>query len=267
MRGQGRSRMRRFAPLSACAALCLLLAQCSNSHVDPRYGVSASPRVVEAGEPVPKGGGTYRVGTPYVVAGRTYVPEDNRHYRAEGLASWYGEDFHGRLTANGEVYDVAAISAAHPTLPLPSYVRVTNLLNHRSLIVRVNDRGPYHSERLIDVSGRAAQLLEFRRRGTTFVRIEYLGPAPMQGSDDRVLEATLRQDRPAPAPNFARSAARSDGIPQGRALPPAPPPPRIAANASPEIVPEVTGSRAASYAGAAPARDGIDQLLNGRGLY
>ena len=126
---------------------------------------SASPRVVELGQPVPKGGGAYRVGKPYQVAGRTYTPEENGRYRAEGLASWYGDDFHGRLTANGEVYDMEAISAAHPTLPMPSYVRVTNLASHKSLIVRVNDRGPYHANREIDVSARAAELLGFRGHG------------------------------------------------------------------------------------------------------
>ena len=143
-----------------------MVANCASSgkfsRIDPKYGVSSSPRVVAFGEPVPKGGGTYRVGKPYTVAGRVYVPEENPHYRAEGLASWYGDDFHGRLTANGEVFDMASLSAAHPTLPLPCYARVTNLSNGRSLIVRVNDRGPYHGNRLIDVSNKAAELLEFQ---------------------------------------------------------------------------------------------------------
>ena len=126
---------------------CLALANCSNGQmagkVDPRYGVAASARVVEPGQPVPKGGGVYRIGQPYDVAGRVYVPEENINYSAVGMASWYGDDFHGRYTANGEVFDMHGISAAHPTLPLPSYVRVTNLANSRSIIVRVNDRGPY----------------------------------------------------------------------------------------------------------------------------
>ena len=135
------------------------------SRVDPKYGVSSSPRVVAFGEPVPKGGGTYRVGKPYTVAGRVYVPEEDTGYRAEGMASWYGDDFHGRLTANGEVFDMASLTAAHPTLPMPSYARVTNLSNGKSLIVRVNDRGPYHGNRLIDVSNRAAELLEFKGNG------------------------------------------------------------------------------------------------------
>src|SRR5215831_4748013 len=102
----------------AAAAACLFVANCSTSgkfasQVDPKYGVSSSPRVVELGEPVPKGGGTYRVGKPYVVAGKVYVPEEDVNYRQEGLASWYGDDFHGRLTANGEVFDMAALTAAH----------------------------------------------------------------------------------------------------------------------------------------------------------
>ncbi|MFK8251245.1 septal ring lytic transglycosylase RlpA family protein [Ancylobacter terrae] len=163
--------------------------------------MTASPRVVAMGQPVPKGGGAYRVGKPYQVAGKTYVPNENTRYRAEGIASWYGEDFHGRLTANGEVFDMESIAAAHPTLPMPSYVRITNLNNGRSMIVRVNDRGPYHSDRVIDVSQRAADLLGFKARGTARVKVEYAGRAPIEGSDDGKLAATLRQDGVAPLPS------------------------------------------------------------------
>jgi rare lipoprotein A len=149
--------------------------------------------VVEPGEPVPKGGGRYSVGKPYVIAGKTYVPEDNAEgYSATGIASWYGEDFHGRKTSNGEIFDMHSIAAAHPTLPLPSYVRVTNLKNNRSLIVRVNDRGPFHEGRVIDVSVRAAQLLGFYDTGTTRVKLDYVGKASLGGSDDAKLAATLR---------------------------------------------------------------------------
>src|SRR5512134_3603205 len=167
---------------SAVALGCAALANCSSSdkltsRIDPKYGVAASPRVVEPGEPVPKGGGAYRIGKPYMVAGRMYVPEENGRYRQEGLASWYGDDFHGRLTANGEIFDMESISAAHPTLPMPSYVRVTNLANRKSLIVRVNDRGPYHANRVIDVSSRAADLLGFKHHGVARVRVEYVAPA------------------------------------------------------------------------------------------
>jgi len=171
---------------------------------------------------VPKGGGTYRVGKPYVVSGRTYVPEENPHYRAEGLASWYGEDFHGRLTANGEVFDMGSVTAAHPTMPIPSYARVTNLSNGKSLIVRVNDRGPYHGNRLIDVSTRAAELLDFKGNGIAKVRVEYVGRAPLEGSDDRQLMATLRTGEPAPSPSMVRIASAQPFVPEvpspGRAI-------------------------------------------------
>lgn len=169
--------------------------------------------MVGLGEPVPKGGGTYRVGKPYTVAGRMYVPEEDVNYRAEGMASWYGDDFHGRLTANGEVFDMASLTAAHPTLPIPSYARVTNLGNGKSLIVRVNDRGPYHGNRLIDVSNRAAELLDFKGNGIARVRVEYVARAPLEGSDDRQLVATLRTGEPAPSPSSVRVASARSFVP------------------------------------------------------
>jgi rare lipoprotein A len=207
--------------------MCLALANCASSgkfagRVDPKYGVSSSPRVVALGDPVPKGGGTYRVGKPYMVGGRMYVPEEDVNYHEEGLASWYGDDFHGRLTANGEVFDMDSLSAAHPTLPMPCYARVTNLANGKSLIVRVNDRGPYHGNRLIDVSNKAAELLEFKGNGVARVRVEYVARAPLEGSDDRQLLATLRTGAPAPAPSLVRVASARPFVPEslssGRAM-------------------------------------------------
>lgn len=234
-RGKGREPSSRIAQFGAIALACVALAGCSSStskltsRLDPKYGVSASPRVIEPGQPVPKGGGVYRVGKPYVVGGQTYTPEENRRYRNEGLASWYGDDFHGRLTANGEIYDMEGISAAHPTMPMPSYARVTNLSSGKSLIVRVNDRGPYHANREIDVSAKAADLLGFKRSGTARVRVEYVGAAPIEGTDDRQLIATLREGAPAPVPagvmvasnrflpNFGRPPAVSGApLPQER---------------------------------------------------
>jgi rare lipoprotein A len=211
----GISRTRRHARFGVLGVIGLLLANCSGSFgsLDPRYGVSSSPRVVAPGDPVPKGGGSYRVGAPYVVGGKTYVPEDNPHYRAEGVASWYGSDFHGRLTANGEVFDRESMSAAHATLPLPSYVRVTNISNHKSVIVRINDRGPYAGNRLIDVSERAASLLGFYGSGLAPVRVEYVGRAPLEGSDDMMLMATLRENgEPAPSPSLVRVASAGKGF-------------------------------------------------------
>ena len=211
-----------MARSAVAVAACLVLANCGSagkfaSRLDPKYGVSSSPRVVAMGEPVPKGGGTYRVGKPYTVAGRVYVPEEDPHYRAEGMASWYGDDFHGRLTANGEVFDMTSLTAAHPTLPIPCYARVTNLSNGKSLIVRVNDRGPYHGNRLIDVSNKAAELLEFKGRGVAKVRVEYVARAPLEGSDDRQLLATLRTGVPAPSPSLVRVASARSFVPESSA--------------------------------------------------
>ncbi|MFG1395632.1 septal ring lytic transglycosylase RlpA family protein [Roseixanthobacter pseudopolyaromaticivorans] len=200
------SRLRIWRGTLSLGAICLLLAGCSSANklgstIDPKYGVSASPRVVADGQPVPKGGGAYRIGKPYVIAGRTYVPAENPNYKAEGIASWYGDDFHGRLTANGEVFDRGSISAAHPTLPMPCYVRVTNLNNNHSIIVRVNDRGPYHQNRVIDVSHRTADLLGFSGKGVAKVRVEYVARAPLDGSDDRKLSASLSINEPAQVPS------------------------------------------------------------------
>ncbi|HYA79311.1 MAG TPA: septal ring lytic transglycosylase RlpA family protein [Methylocystis sp.] len=160
---------------------------------DPRLGVKSSPRLYAEGEEIPPGGGRYQVGKPYTVAGKTYYPSE-KPYAAVGAASWYGSDFHGRLTANGEVFDRNSLSAAHPTMPLPSYARVTNLRNGHSIIVRVNDRGPYHGRRVMDVSQRVAQALDFHRDGTTTVKVEYLGRADLAGSDNARLLASLRTD-------------------------------------------------------------------------
>jgi rare lipoprotein A len=207
--------------LAACTALCgigVLLAGCANQdrvaqgapsvdRFNSRYGVSSSPRVVEDGRPVPRGGGAYRVGRSYTVGGRRYTPYEKREGHTEtGIASWYGRQFHGRLTANGEVYDMHTLSAAHRTMPMPSYARVTNLTNGHSLVVRVNDRGPFHGNRVIDLSARASNMLDFRGRGLARVRVDYIGRAPLEGSDDRMLLATLRTDgSAAPRPSMTSS--------------------------------------------------------------
>jgi len=182
--------------IAGVTAIALTAANCSSNvrgGIDPKYGVAPSPKVVADGQPIPKGGGRDMVGKPYTVAGRTYVPNETPR-ASEGLASWYGSNFHGRMTANGEVFDRDSIAAAHTTMPLPSYARVTNLQNGNSMIVRVNDRGPFHGNRVIDVSERAAAALGFRQSGTARVRVEYVGRASTNGSDDRILLASLRTD-------------------------------------------------------------------------
>lgn len=120
------------------------------------------------------GKGSYKIGTPYKVFGKTYYPEENYSYKETGIASWYGADFHEGITANGERYDMNAMTAAHRTLPLPSIVKVTNLRNNKTAILRVNDRGPFVDNRIIDVSKKAAEVLGFKNMGITKVRVEIM---------------------------------------------------------------------------------------------
>ncbi|MFM9848252.1 MAG: septal ring lytic transglycosylase RlpA family protein [Hyphomicrobiaceae bacterium] len=155
----------------------------SNSRYDSRTGVSASARLISPGNPVPKGGGHYKLGVPYKVSGRWYIPREEPNYDRTGIASWYGSDFHGRATANGEIYDMAGLTAAHPTLPLPSYAYVTNLENGRTVLVRINDRGPYANDRVIDLSREVARVLGSEGQGLARVRVRYAGRAPLNGDD------------------------------------------------------------------------------------
>tara|TARA_R110000796_G_scaffold63377_14_gene146757 strand:+ start:3388 stop:4311 length:924 start_codon:yes stop_codon:yes gene_type:complete len=128
--------------------------------------------------------GAYKA-TPYTVLGKSYQPmQDGRSYREEGEASWYGTKFHGQATANGEEYDLYGMTAAHKTLPLPTYVQVTNLDNQRKIIVRVNDRGPFYSTRIIDLSYAAAKKLGFAERGVARVRVEGIDPVVWQQQND-----------------------------------------------------------------------------------
>jgi peptidoglycan lytic transglycosylase len=159
----------------------------------PKYG-SLGPRVAPVREPrkaapmsgsLPKGGGYRKVGKPYLINGVRYVPRHDPNYEEIGRASWYGDGFHGKKTANGEVYDMHALTAAHRTLPLPSFASITNLQNGRKVMVRVNDRGPFKKGRIIDVSSKVAKELGFHEQGTARVQVKYLGPAPLDGSDRR----------------------------------------------------------------------------------
>jgi rare lipoprotein A len=146
----------------------LALAGCASAPHEP--APLAAPVAPVTTEQSAQGG--FKIGSPYQIDGKWYYPAENYGYVEEGIASWYGQDFQGKRTANGERYDMNAVSAAHPTLPLPSMVKVTNLDNGRVLDVRVNDRGPFHSNRIIDLSRRAAQLLGFYDVGTAHVRVE-----------------------------------------------------------------------------------------------
>lgn len=208
--------------VTATALLCLVMAGCSSAPSDKKvkfssekYGVPASPKVVAEGQPVPKGGGRSFVGKPYKVAGKWYKPRHDPDYEKVGFASWYGPTFHGRMTANGEVFDRDALTAAHTTMPLPSYARVTNLENGRSVTVRVNDRGPFHGNREIDLSERVATLLDYKHKGVAKVKVEYVGPARMDGQDEEFLLASYS------GPGSTVPGATQPGTLLAQATPPA----------------------------------------------
>ncbi|MBB3265255.1 rare lipoprotein A [Azospirillum sp. OGB3] len=173
--------MRRAHMLRGAVVLAgaLTLAACASAPPSPSS--SGLPR-----------SGVYKVGKPYQVNGVWYYPAEDYSYSETGIASWYGPGFHQKVTANGEVYDQNELTAAHKTLPMPSLVRVTNLDNGRSLVVRINDRGPYANGRIIDMSRRGAQLLGFEGTGTAKVRVQILA------EESRAVAAAARQGTPAP---------------------------------------------------------------------
>jgi rare lipoprotein A len=156
-----------------------LLNGCSSGPAKRNPFAGVGSPVYPGSGPLPKGGGKYLIGAPYEVAGWKYHPRADPGYDKVGQASWYGPQFHRRMTSNGEWFDMDYLSAAHPTLPLPSYVKVTNLENGRAVVVRVNDRGPFVGDRIIDMSRKSAEVLGFRQRGKANVRVQYLGPAPL----------------------------------------------------------------------------------------
>src|SRR6185437_1011083 len=229
--------IRRLASLHAVLAAALL-AGCAG-HPPPRA-------VDNTGAPPPAsnvpGIGTYKVGNPYQIAGVWYRPAEDYSYDETGIASWYGEDFHGKYTANGEIYDLNAMTAAHRTLPMPSIVQVTNLDNGRTVELRVNDRGPFARGRIIDVSRRAAQLLGFENQGTAKVRVRIMVPETIQavalarrnGSDQK-----LADDTPHAAPRDAVVAEALQPASLVAAIEPsahsaAPPPTQTALLAAPQ---------------------------------
>lgn len=160
--------MNKYRLYLSLIGLILLMTGCASNTVD----LNSSPYSQAAA--IKGQGGMYKVGNPYKIKGTTYYPKEDYHYSEVGIASWYGSDFHNKRTANGEKYDMNTLTAAHRTLPLPSIVRVTNLENGRSLVLRVNDRGPYAKNRIIDISKRGAQLLGYQMQGTAKVRVELL---------------------------------------------------------------------------------------------
>lgn len=210
-----------------------ILGGCSEA----RLMIHAAKKISAQGEATDNG--AYKIGNPYKINGLWYYPKVDYDYTETGIASWYGPNFHGKTTANGENFDQNLISAAHRTLPLPSLVRVTNLENGRSIRVRVNDRGPFAHGRIIDMSRRGAQLLGFQRKGTAKVRVEILAQESRQmalGIDGKgqsqIAHASTDEDRP-PVTAAPRVSVRSEPL-GGEAAPatarqPAPRPIPVAA--------------------------------------
>jgi rare lipoprotein A len=216
--------MRAFLRFSSAATLALLAAACSTAPPPP------PPAPEDHTVTLPPSVGVYKVGQPYQVDNVWYYPREQPDYDETGIASWYGPTFYGRPTANGETYDGNQLTAAHKTLPMPVNVRVTNLDNGKSLVVRVNDRGPYARGRIIDLSKRAAELLDVVQTGTARVRVTYLGRANLNGA-------------PPPSETPPEIASALPAVPSGKvdssalnivpgaavAPPPKAPPARIAA--------------------------------------
>ena len=155
--------------------LSVVLAGCSET----QYVAHVAKQIALPGD-TPRTVGHYKVGNSYVIKGRRYYPKERFNFTQTGTASWYGPGFHGKMTANGEIYNQNDLTAAHRTLQLPSIIRVTNVRNGRSIILRVNDRGPYAHNRVLDVSERAATLLGFKKQGVTKIRLEVLPEASRQ---------------------------------------------------------------------------------------
>lgn len=188
------------------AGLMSLLAACASG-----AGSSARPAMPVVTDPAPIVSGTMR---PYQIRGRWYRPQEQPDYNETGMASWYGDQFHGRPTATGERFDMNALTAAHKTLPLPGLVEVTNLANGRRVVLRVNDRGPFVDGRIIDLSRGAADALDLRRAGVGEVRVRYLGRAPRLGGGVVLQHAEARRPLPEPA-----TPAPTPYLPEARPAP------------------------------------------------
>jgi len=204
------------------------LTACATPQYSVREPAGRTPQAYAKSTPAPAARGRYKTGAPYQVGGIWYVPHDQPDYDETGIASWYGDAFNMKATANGEIFDMNQFSAAHTTLPLPSMVEVTNLENGRKLTVRVNDRGPFVGGRVIDLSRAAAHELGYERQGTTRVRVRYVGPAPLAGPEAGVRYARATPPAYSP-PAYAQVAARRPADEEIFADPPAAPTARSSA--------------------------------------
>jgi len=186
----------RFSTSLAMLAMTALMASCTttgDTSKDIKDDAAEVADAAESGISEADALSYQKIGKPYQVKGKWYTPKSDTKYSKTGLASWYGPKFNGGRTASGEIYDMNHLSAAHKTLPLPSYVRVTNLDNDTSVIVRVNDRGPFVSGRIIDLSKKAAEMLDVTGAGVANVKVDYVGPASRNADDMNYLMASYEK--------------------------------------------------------------------------
>jgi rare lipoprotein A len=199
-------------PAFLLVACCLLLGACGTSQ---KRSTTGSYQIKDG--TAQGGGGGFKVGKPYQINGVWYYPNEDYSYDETGIASWYGPDFHGKFTANGEIFNQNDVTAAHRTLPMPSIVRVTNLENGRSILVRVNDRGPFAHGRILDLSKHAAELLALDLQGTARVRVQVMA------DESRMLALQLKAGDTQPLEAAPRVAVQAEALPppSGRAAAPA----------------------------------------------
>lgn len=211
----------RTRPLAFLLALAALLGGCAETELASHFAKKSRSQTQ----------GTFKVGDPYQIGGQWYKPTESYEFTQTGIASWYGPGFHGKRTANGETFSMHELTAAHKTLQMPSLVRVTNLENGRSVIVRINDRGPFSRGRIIDLSSKAADLLDFKRQGTAKVRIQVLSEeskaiamAARQGASTKGYEVAMNQggrlpEQPAPRPDADIQTSVPGHVREGRFYP------------------------------------------------
>lgn len=230
----------RFNWLGVIAA-AVLLSACAEAQLASHAVKVADPAPPQAKTADAAKPGNYKVGKPYQIEGTWYYPAEDYNYTETGIASWYGTDFHGKYTANGELYDMNDLTAAHRTLPMPSLVRVTNLDNGRSIVIRVNDRGPFARGRIIDVSRRSAQLLGFEQVGTAKVRVDILADESRQIAAQARRTPGPDDEKPTAAP-VGQVAVQTLAPPPGATA--APPPTPQAARPTYSTPPQLSAASA-----------------------
>lgn len=247
----------RLRPIALAAMCCFGLAACAETE----FLIHTAKQFNGSGDSGAKLG-RYKVGSPYQIKNVWYYPAEDYEYSETGIASWYGPNFHGKKTANGEIYNQNDLTAAHRTLPLPSAVRVTNLENGRSLVLRINDRGPFAHGRIIDVSRRGAQLLGFERNGTAKVRVDIL-PDESRQLKVAAINGGEQQLQVAASP---REAVVSKPLPAGSGASAGSPPAQSARQAPVQTAPLEPAPAQASRAPALP--DEVDVLpVSPTGIY